>query len=172
LEYHLGLTIDCDVLEGAGPDVPAALDYWSRTIRLNDRARPLFDQFPGLETFSIAHEVVHWVLHVDHAVLNQPALLGVEPSPPHLCRHQDRSRREIQAEKFAAYLLMPRDLFFQAIHGKPVTSWSALYQIAREMGVSITALTVRLAELGVVFVGANRSLSRAPSGQIGLDPNM
>ncbi len=165
LEYHLGLTIDCDVVEGAGPDIPAALDYWHRTIRLNDRARPLFDQFPGLEAFSIAHEVAHWVLHVDQAVLGQPSLLGVDPYPPILCRHRDTNRREIQAEKFAAYLLMPRDLFFHAIQDTPVTTWSGLYSVARAIGVSISALTIRLTELGVVFAGKDGTLSRFPSGQ-------
>ena len=70
------LAIDCDVIAEAGPDVPAALGYWNRTIRVNDRARTLFEQYPGLETFSLAHEIGHWILHVDHAALDQPSLPG------------------------------------------------------------------------------------------------
>ncbi len=165
VDYHLELAFDCAVIPGSTPQIPAALDYGRRAIYLNDLARPLFDQYPGLENFSIAHEVGHWILHVDHAALNQPGLFEVEQRHALLCRHGDRSRREIQAERFAAYLLMPRDLILAAVDNRALTSWAKLYELAGESGVSISALTVRLAELGLVFVNPDRSLSRTPVGQ-------
>lgn len=110
VEYHLGLTFDCIEIPGSTSQMPAALDYEQRTIYLNDLARPLFDEFPGLENYSIAHEVGHWILHVDHATLGQTSLFETGQHYALLCRHQDQGRREIQAERFAGYLLMPRDL--------------------------------------------------------------
>lgn len=168
VEYHLDLTFDCITIPGSTPEIPAALDYQRRAIYLNDLARPLFDAFPGLENFSIAHEVAHWILHVDGASEHQLSLFEAEERLPLLCRHRDKSQREMQAERFAGYLLLPRDLVLSALKGRELTSWPVLYDVAREAGVSITALTVRLAGLGLVFAGANRTLSRTPPGQVSL----
>jgi Zn-dependent peptidase ImmA (M78 family) len=169
VEYHLDLTFDCRVIPDSTAEIPAALDYLGRAIYINDLARPLFNQFPGLERYSIAHEVGHWELHVDHAVLGQLSLFEREGTEPLLCRHQDRSRREVQAEKFAAYLLMPRDLVLQAVSGRTLTAWPQIYELAHEMGVSITALRIRLSDLGLVFVHADGSLSRSRPGQNSFD---
>jgi hypothetical protein len=171
IEFHLELAFDCCVIPGSTPEVPAALDYHRRCIFLSDLARPLFDQYPGLEAYSIAHEVGHWILHVDHSALGQPSLFEVERErEPLLSRHQDRSPREIQAEKFAAYLLMPRDLMLATVENHMLTNWPTLYELAGAIGVSISALTRRLAELDLVFVTAERQLSRSRPGQISLHP--
>lgn len=169
VEYHLALNFDCPITPHSTPEIPAALDYQHRAIYLNDLARPLFDRYPGLEQFSIAHEVGHWVLHVDHAALNQLPLIDLGAADMLLCRHQDRSRRELQAERFATYLLMPRDLILDTARTRTLTHWPTLYDVARDIGVSISALVVRLEALGLVFVGSDQSLSSTPPGQRSLE---
>lgn len=65
----------------------------------------------GRYRFTIAHEIMHLVLHkhvlFDH--LEETPLLFGGKHQVVLCRSTRRDRRELQADKGAAYLLMPTD---------------------------------------------------------------
>jgi len=73
----------------------------------------------GRYHFTLAHEAGHWRLHrqyYQHRADQQSLLLDGTEQPSYVCRSTDRSPVEIQANRFAASLLMPRDMIKQAWH--------------------------------------------------------
>jgi Zn-dependent peptidase ImmA (M78 family) len=132
--------------------VLAYLNPESRTIRLNERRLDLFEQFPGLYEFTLAHEIGHYRLHLfsaDHAT-----------KQAFIYRHKQvvRDRREWQAERFASYLLLPAALLLPAVETMDLTSWPDLYRLRDRFKVSISALRIRLEALGRLYVAPNRRL--------------
>ncbi len=90
----------------------------------------------GQRRFTIAHELGHWELHKD---LNQ-----------FTCSENDmkdysRSNLEIEANFFAAELLMPPKHFRLAINQKK-TSISLLKELAQEFNTTLTSTAIRLAD--------------------------
>ena len=67
--------------------------------------------------FTLAHETGHWHLHRNHVLMEDGTQQLFEgcAQPRFICRKSSsRNREEIQADKFAAALLMPRDLIYAA----------------------------------------------------------
>lgn len=103
--------------------------------------------------FTVAHEIGHLVLHegdmvhVDAFHTFQINFRGTDFSP-------STDRREIEANAFAASLLMPeeqirRDFESKAKHGIDIDDrW--IEDLAKNYGVSIQALTIRLSRLGLL----------------------
>jgi hypothetical protein len=60
----------------------------------------------------------------------------------------DLERRSV--DHYAATLLMPADLVRSELEERDLTSWPDLYRVAERLGVTISALTVRLMELGLI----------------------
>lgn len=60
----------------------------------------------------------------------------------------DLERRSV--DHYAATLLMPEDLVRELMSECDRSRWSDLYQAADQLGVSITAFTIRLMELGMI----------------------
>lgn len=117
-----------------------------KLIEINEN---ILELGPGFAESTIAHEVGHWVLHINHSVVDNPQL----QLQPFLCRNQNILRgREWQAQYFASCLLMPRDQLEKTIKGRNLAKWSHLYQIARELGVTISNLIHRLKDLGWIDV--------------------
>lgn len=101
------------------------------------------DHHPNRQRFSAAHELGHFKLHaggedqlfVDRAFFrNQASSIGV-------------SRQEIEANAFAAALLMPERLIEEALPDDD-SAEIAVWAMAEEFGVSETAMTFRLQKLG------------------------
>jgi len=73
----------------------------------------------GRYHFTLAHEAGHWRLHrhLFQKKANQLRLLpdGAE-RPEYICRSTDRDPIEIQANRFASCLLMPREMVKRAWH--------------------------------------------------------
>ncbi|HKR82400.1 MAG TPA: ImmA/IrrE family metallo-endopeptidase [Candidatus Saccharimonadales bacterium] len=99
--------------------------------------------------FTVAHEIGHYFLHQDilkgeHAIVDgEDALDGAKI----LYRNDDNKTKqlEIEANNFAASLIMPADLVRRA--------WEATHSIqecARIFSVSVVAMSVRLTNLGLV----------------------
>jgi Zn-dependent peptidase ImmA (M78 family) len=67
----------------------------------------------GRFSFTLAHECGHWVLHRPIIEMEKvtvplfPREPGAKPTPAVVCRNKQRHPAEIQADKFAARLLMP-----------------------------------------------------------------
>jgi hypothetical protein len=70
----------------------------------------------GRYRFTLAHEVGHWALHrlyyLAHA--KQPALFGADDEPSIICRAGDMEPIEWQANSFAAHVLMPKEMIYNA----------------------------------------------------------
>ncbi len=169
VERTLGLgLVWLPIAEQPGEIILARIDpqYLGQpTIQMNEYRRDHFEAYFGTEAFSLAHEAAHWVLHYDRGQSEQlaiPGLTSATAGAPILCRRlSDGDRREFQAERFAAFLLMPEQLLREAIRGLDLTSWSVIAALARNCGVSKRALTRRLVEIGEIMVGADNRLARA-----------
>ncbi len=106
---------------------------------------------PNRQRFTIAHEIAHYCLrhqfepgehvHVDRGHLitprNSRSSTGVDP-------------KEIEANQFAACLLMPSKLLFRRIKEFRVDSLRDYHvaKLAEEFDVSEQAMTIRLSTLG------------------------
>ena len=112
----------------------------------------------GFGESTIAHEIGHWVLHVNSTAVNRFLRLknrGIHVKvDPLLCRNDDRSIAGIewQAQYFATCLLMPQYILIEKQIGKDLTRWPDLYQIAEELGVSISNLVHRLKDLDWIYI--------------------
>jgi Zn-dependent peptidase ImmA (M78 family) len=93
----------------------------------------------GRKRFAVAHELGHWLIHKEHTQINA-------------CTDQDMvakykaSALEIEANYFAAELLMPEKLFTPRLR-KVRPSFTLMKELADEFDTSLTATAIRCAEL-------------------------
>ena len=102
---------------------------------------------PTRQRFSLAHELGHYLLHskstqifVDASTIFFRDELASEGS----------DKEEIEANTFAAELLMPESVLRQIIRQQPLDAFDdrAVQRLAAKFGVSVQALTIRLTRLG------------------------
>src|SRR5207245_482886 len=98
---------------------------------------------PNRQRFTIAHEIGHLLLH-------RGATFHVDEKSPIGFRN-DRSsmatdEKEIEANQFAAELLMPRNFLDRDLGGlvEEIEAEEAVDRLARKYQVSVQAMTVRL----------------------------
>lgn len=134
-------------------------------IIVNEDKQLFFDQHMGTEQYSLAHELGHAVLHIDRGSLDTLLLPEAQEQSIVLCRmsteaERDRNakRRELQAERFAACILMPQDLLRTACAQVDIYHWPSLYALKDRFHVTISALTNRLKDLHLVTVTPERKL--------------
>ncbi|MDY7014538.1 MAG: ImmA/IrrE family metallo-endopeptidase [Cyanobacteriota bacterium] len=146
----LGLDVVWDGIpddeEGA---IAARISPLERLIEINDRIPQLRS---GFGESTIAHEVGHWVLHVDVEKVQRYASLqqkGVQmPVEALFCRvSENNDGIEWQAQYFASCLLMPQHILQEKQQGRDLTQWPQLYELAEELGVTISNLVHRLKDL-------------------------
>lgn len=107
------------------------------------------DHHPHRQRFSIAHELAHYVLHRDGATVFVDSTLT-------FYRDQRSSdgvyAQEIEANAFAAALLMPEPLVRRCIAEEQLDFHDELAaaRLAARLGVSQQALAIRLARLNLV----------------------
>ncbi|MHB1582402.1 MAG: ImmA/IrrE family metallo-endopeptidase [Acidimicrobiales bacterium] len=148
---NLGLIILCEEIdEPEGTTILGALDPATGTVRLNERHLELFDSVIGPERFTYAHELGHWLYDaVDGRT--QASLFDV-PEAPVLCRSagtgESADIREVNANGFAAALLLPEGLLRAALAG-PFESLASFNDAAARWGVSRMTLRIRLEKLGL-----------------------
>ncbi len=125
-----------------------------RLIEINEEILELGE---GFSESTLAHEIGHWVLHIDSQGVDQ-VLREYSPGQfieiePFLCRNEMNFRgMEWQAQYFASCLLMPTSSLKKVIQGLDLTRWRHLYQIAETMGVTISNLVHRLKDLGWIEI--------------------
>ena len=141
-----------DVPEPPDNIILGALAPRDRRIVLNVRHQALFEQYMGPERFTLAHELGHWVYDADDP--DQLALDLEEDYQEWYCYHRDSPGlsevlriRELNANKFAAHVLLPEDLVRRADINEVL---SDLPGTARRWQVSRTALRIRLQDLGFI----------------------
>lgn len=111
------------------------------------------------QRFTIAHEIGHLLLHEDTEVFVDRQFLGVVPTrgastEPTFYRNAVSSHavdpREIEANRFAAALLMPEHILEQDVKGKSLPlKADDLTALAGRYNVSQQAMVFRLMNLGI-----------------------
>ncbi len=134
--HHLGIKLQ----EEAFPDGISAVLLRSEggaLIAVNK------EHHPNRQRFSVAHEVGHYLLHRDAAgYYDRKHQIGVHFRASTTGGSWDP--KEIEANRFAAELLMPRRMIIDAIQRAGAAEASAL---ARQFEVSEEAMTYRLADI-------------------------
>lgn len=180
-----GLTILWDRIEELpGEVVLGGLKPAKKIIVLNESRGGLFEQKPGLERSTLGHEAGHWEYDVDKASLDHPRLFDCHDIPTNKraseggevevfsgtgcvpkfldgLRRRDTSDQERIANRFAASLNMPRKLIKKASADYDFMQWKDLYQLAGLFEVNISALTVRLQQLGFMYIDENKQFHRS-----------
>lgn len=108
------------------------------------------ENHPNRQRFSAAHELGHILLHQERTLNVSDRLIYNE-----LLRDEKSSEgsdwREIEANHFAACLLMPKDLIEESIeeHGWALDEVD-IESIAKKFKVSTIAMSIRLSALGYI----------------------
>lgn len=146
--------------------IVAKLSPLERRILLNE---DIPEVLGVLGESTIAHEIGHWVLHVNQdeadSLAEQLEIPGIEKTTlqSFLCRSADdqlaqKSTKnqidniEWQAHYFASCLLMPRYILEEKRKGRDLTNWNHLYAMRDELGVTISNLINRLQDIGWIYV--------------------
>lgn len=160
--FNLGIVWEKIPADGDGI-IAAKIFPTQKLIEIN-KDFPRLMESRGLEAFTIAHEIGHWVLHInqDEAEgLIQQQELSLDISKENhsfLCRSINvatRNNREWQADYFASSLLMPRNLLEETCKGRNLQNWNHLRVMADELGVTQSALKVRLQQIGRIWIPEN-----------------
>lgn len=115
LECHLGLSLDFDDLANhlGQAGVLGAIWVENKDVLIDQSLEPTeHPRQEGRYRFTVAHETGHWVLHRHQLIESRgEPLFNGKPEPSVVCR--DTAQKppiEQQADRFAGYLLMPKDM--------------------------------------------------------------
>jgi hypothetical protein len=182
---YLDLSILWEDFDAVVDGVIAAKIYpTKREIYINN-AFPAIRDNSGLYQSTLAHEIGHWLLHINRDTSGS-AIDGVNsiqvgildrastpqggrslPEEVFLCRSLAGDKikggnqrtpeewREWQAQYFASCLLMPLDKLEEVRRGRNLTNWKHLGAIADELGVTTSNLLNRLQDLEHLEKGGN-----------------
>ncbi|RYF30034.1 MAG: ImmA/IrrE family metallo-endopeptidase [Cytophagaceae bacterium] len=129
ISKDLGLSVVFATFSGESRGISGFFDCEENAIFVNE------EEYPLRQTFTVAHELGHSVLHGEWARSADYQVLWRDPTK----QHQDF--RETEANAFAASLLMPRDMMDKY--------WNrlSLEQMSRLFAVSVPAMKNRLSFL-------------------------
>lgn len=142
IAIQLGAKVRYDPMEG---DVSGMLFRRGKTSVIGINSKHAVVR----QRFTIAHEIGHMLLHEGkQMVIDKSARVNLRDSKSSLAT----DREEIDANGFAAALLMPHDLVRSSLsrllgNAKTVKQ-SVVSDLAEKFEVSIHAMTIRLANLG------------------------
>jgi hypothetical protein len=151
------LNLDMDWIDLDDPNTLAQLNYSEWKIQPNESLRAFFDRVPGAYNYTLAHEIFHAIAHVERIDPSQQSLdIALETLLPRrrtMLRvpTPNEARREFQAQRFAAYLTMPKSLLLTKVDGLELCNRAILRRVAGEIGVSLQALKIRLQGLGRLY---------------------
>lgn len=117
IESHLGLT--CEFADFGHPGILGELNIRKNHIRINHMLDPNVDPTKeGRFNYTLAHEGGHHILHRSYAeaLMETPSIFGEEGKTKNviLCRMENQKAAiEIQADRFASCLLLPRDKVYK-----------------------------------------------------------
>lgn len=157
IELIIETVYNLEILWDEVPEPPdtillGALAPSERRVVLNTRHQGLFERWVGPERFTLAHELAHWIYDADNP--DQMKLdLDAAPSEE-FCYSRESPRlpedlriREVNANKFAAHILLPDHLVRAANIEKVLSNFRGT---AAAWGVSQTTLRIRLETMGLI----------------------
>lgn len=193
---HMGLRIEVDDFTRdkyfgvVGEHVLGFIKFEEKAVYVNRLLDPIEnpDAHEGRFHFTLAHEVGHYCLHkelfedynhqmsfMNEAQANMPALLCRSPETD-MAENKPRPFIEQHADKFASYMLMPKNLIIQAwqeefgtdapltrdelVKTKDIlqTSDGAIRHViapmAEKFSVSVTAMRIRLEKMKLITDGS------------------
>jgi Zn-dependent peptidase ImmA (M78 family) len=162
IEFEYGIDIVWENIDHFAPDeeVFAALMPKRKLIYMNEAKRALFINKMGTMNFSKAHELGHWILHITEQ-RDYEQLTFLEDQT-YFCRSVSKKHpQEIQADMFAASILMPKDIISCAVNKlkeRGRVTFPNLYKLRDEFEVSISALTIRIQELKLLYITAEKEI--------------
>lgn len=195
-EKVLGLDFLWDIIEELpGETILGGLNPKERLIVLNEKRRDLFSEKPGLERSTKGHEMGHWDLFIDKGALEHPILIHGDSGCPFAFRRSpkgdvaiikvlsqnpigwallrqiksrtDEPDEERAVNRYAAAISMPPELLRSEAMKTDRMKWPNLYQLAKKFDVTISALTVRLEQLGLIYVDENKKIYESRSVAMG-----
>ena len=149
-EIYLGYELDfVEQDESLPSDVIGGIDFDNKTIIVNSS----IESHLGRYSFTIAHEIAHHVLH-------REIFMESRADDKIMCRGgKSRPIEEMQADRFAEALLMPKELVITASHSiqtaRPmfyksrITLASKVIKASGLSNVSVTAMDMRLQHLNL-----------------------
>ncbi|WP_457670738.1 ImmA/IrrE family metallo-endopeptidase [Thiolapillus sp.] len=132
IAYHFGARVKYQPLDGCAARI---IGTAKRAIITVDE-----DSSEQRQRFSLGHELGHWLW--DRGTIAQLC-----DSSELRASRQLGDAREARANRFAAELLMPKNLFRPAAQGMPMT-FESVRHLAGMFRTSLTATAIRLVELG------------------------
>lgn len=162
IEFEYGLEIVWEDIDYLAPceSVFAAIVPKRKVIYMNETKKSLFKDKMGTMNFSKAHELGHWILHVTEQ--KDYLQLTFEECETFFCRSASKkSSQEIQADMFAASILMPRNIISSAINKlkqRGQVTFPDLYQLQGEFEVSISAFTNRVKNLKLLYITDDKKI--------------
>jgi Zn-dependent peptidase ImmA (M78 family) len=104
---------------------------------------------PNRQRFTLAHELGHFLLHSDSTNV------FIDASPVFFrdkTSSEGSKLQEIEANAFAAELLMPEHMLRKITQNQPLDAFDegAVRRLATQFGVSTQAMTIRLTKLGLI----------------------
>lgn len=143
LVSHLNATIRYSPYEGSLSGMVHRRSDGTSVIGINSQHHQV------RQRFTIAHEIAHLVLHTDEILhVDDRYLIGLRSDVSSAATDDS----EIEANQFAAELLMPEELLIDDLQKLPneLEPEAAIKQIAAKYEVSVQAMTIRLHALGVL----------------------
>lgn len=162
-EHFLDLTFLWESIpEPPGRTVLAKLVPSDHRIIFNEIHTDLYETTPYLYNTVLAHEVGHWELHVERDTLVQTMPMFRDGPSEYVVYSagdgkQFSSWDEKNANRFMACLLMPRDLICAAVAERPLRGFPDLYALREQFEVTITALSIRLERLDLLYIDSDRN---------------
>lgn len=145
--------------EKGGQVILAKLVARKQQIIFNESRQDLFDETEFLYNTTLAHEIGHWILHIERGNWGRQQPLFELEEPEFIVYRSSGSSRsswdEKNAHRFMGCLLMPHELLTKITAQTPVTNFSELYSLRKQFGVTVSALTIRLADLNIAYIDAD-----------------
>ena len=145
--------------EKDGQVILAKLVVGKQQIIFNEMRQDLFDEIPFLYNTTLAHEVGHWILHIERGNWGrQQSFFEVAEQEFIVYRSSGSSRTawdEKNAHRFMSCLMMPHQLLARVAAQTPILGFSDLYTLRDQFEVTVSALTIRLADLNIAYIDAD-----------------
>ena len=130
VRHFMDVTLEHREMESADPAVRIAgfLDRDARLIVISTRFKREWQRF------TLAHEIGHWMLHTAHRHFRERQIPGTD------FHDRRRPREEVEADLFAAELLMPQKILrsaFAARFGDPSDEEVSVLELAQNLSMAL-----------------------------------